>query len=35
MKAVTRVEDRYDPLAAVTSGPVGITAYCGYACTAY
>jgi hypothetical protein len=34
MKVVTRIEDRYDPIAAVTAGPVGITAYSGYACAA-
>jgi hypothetical protein len=34
IKVVTRVEDRYDPLTAVGSGPVGITAYTGYACAA-
>ena len=35
MQVVTRVENRYDPLAAVGSGPVGITAYSGYACAAH
>jgi hypothetical protein len=34
MKVVTRIADRYDPLAAATAGPVGITAYSGYACAA-
>lgn len=35
MKVVTRIENRYDPLAAATSGPIGFTAYTGYACAAY
>lgn len=35
MKVVTRIENEYDPLAATTSGPIGITAYTGYACAAY
>lgn len=34
MKVVTRVEDRYNALAATTAGPIGITAYSGYACAA-
>jgi len=34
MKVVTRIENRYDPLAAATSAPIGITTYSGYACAA-
>jgi hypothetical protein len=35
MKVVTRIANRYDPLDAVTAGPIGITAYSGYACAAH
>lgn len=35
MKVVTRIDNRYDALASVTSGPVGITAYSDYACAAH
>ena len=34
MKIATRSEIKYDSLAAVTSGPIGIRAYTGYACAA-
>lgn len=34
MRVVTRVDGRYNPLAATTAGPIGITAYSDYACAA-
>jgi len=34
MKVVTRIENKYEPLAAGNADPIGITAYIGYACAA-